>query len=82
MSEHLANLKHKVFGDHRDRTTAIHEAGFANEAAAAEWADSITTEPLAEVTEPALIKQIREARPDLTLATASYITQRAKARAA
>lgn len=28
--------------------------------------DSITTEPLAEVTESALIKQIREARPDLT----------------
>lgn len=82
MSETLANMARKVFGDHRDKTAALHEAGFENEAAAAEWADSLTTDPLAEVTEPSLTKQIREARPDLTLATASYIAQRAKARAA
>ncbi|RKQ35136.1 hypothetical protein RGB72_11180 [Glutamicibacter protophormiae] len=82
MSGQLTNLKHKVLGDRRDKTAAIHEAGFENEASAAQWANGIATGPVADMSELALIKQIRETRPDLTLATASYIAQRAKARAA
>ena len=82
MSGQFANFSRKVFGDHRNKTTALHEAGFDSEAAAAQRASSITAEPLAEVSEPALIKHIHQARPDLTLATASYIAQRAKVRTA
>lgn len=44
MSGQLTNLKHKVLGDRRDKTAAIHEAGFENEASAAQWANGIATD--------------------------------------
>jgi len=80
MSNLLTNFTHKIFGDRRGKTIALNKAGFKNEAEAAQWANSITTEPLSEMSELTIIKQIRDNRPDLTLATASYIAKRSKAR--
>lgn len=76
----FTNFRYKFFGDRRGKTVAIREAGFDNEVDAVRWVNSIVSEPLSEMAEPALIKQIRDRRPDLTLATASYIAKRAKAR--
>lgn len=80
MSERFANIMRKVLGDRRDKTATLREAGFTDEAAAARWASNLSTEPLSARSEPTLTKQIRQARPDLTLATASYIARQAKTR--
>ncbi|QOW64712.1 hypothetical protein [Rothia terrae] len=80
MSSRLTNFTYKIFGDHRGKTLALKKSGFKNEAEAVQWANSITVEPLSEMSELTIIKQIRDNRPDLTLATASYIAKRSKAR--
>lgn len=72
------NLRHKLFGDKRDQQTALREAGFADEAAAAAWARDLVGTPLPSEVE--LLKRIRSARPDLTLATVAYIARQTTAR--
>lgn len=61
-------------GDHRDPRTALRAAGFADEAAAASWARTLTAAlPSKGHKTIHEVRMIRKARPDLTLRTAVYI---------
>lgn len=80
MKVQLADIMRKIFGDRRDKTVALREDGFENEAAVARWANSISDKPLDEMTELTLTRRIRQVRPDLSLATAVYITRQTMTR--
>lgn len=75
-----SNIARKLFGDRRDKSKALRDAGFTDEAEAAQWAASLNPQPIHDVSEVALTKKIRDARPDLTLATATYIARQTKTR--
>lgn len=77
--EFFRNLKHKVGGDRRDQRVAIREAGFADEAEAAEWGRSVVCQPTRS-TELEDLRKLRGARPDLTLRTATYILHQVRTR--
>ena len=79
-NRHLQNLKHKFGGDRRDPRRALREAGFADEAEAAAWGRGIVSD--AGATELADVRTLRQARPDLTLRTATYILHQVRARSA
>lgn len=78
---YLQNLKHKLFGDHRDQRVAIQEAGFENEVSATAWAGEVLSNagnrPSSKLE---IIATLRRARPDLTLRTATYIAQQHETR--
>ena len=76
----LAGTMRKLFGDRRDQTAALREAGFDDEAAASRWASSLAPEPAQATNEVKLTKLIRQARPDLSLKTATYIARQTKTR--
>ena len=71
----LQNLKHKFSGDRRDQRKALREAGFADEAEAGAWGRRIVSASGTPATELAAVRKLREARPDLTLRTTTYILQ-------
>lgn len=76
----LQNLKHKFSGDRRDQRKVLREAGFANEAEAAAWGRGIISASGTPATELADVRKLREARPDLTLRTATYILHQVRTR--
>lgn len=75
---HFENLKHKIGGDKRDQRAALRDAGFADEAEAAAWARGILGQS-ESANEANGIRKIRQARPDLTLRTATYILHQMRA---
>lgn len=76
----LQNFKHKFSGDRRDQRNALREAGFADEAEAAAWGRGIVSASGIPATELEAVRKLREARPDLTLRTATYILQQVRTR--
>lgn len=78
-TDSTGNTPRKIFGDHRDQSAALREAGFEDEAAAARWTQGLVG-PAAGASEVESIAAIRRARPDLTLATATYIAHQARTR--
>lgn len=78
-TDSTGNTSRKIFGDHRDQAAALREAGFEDEAAAARWAQGLVG-PAAGASEVESIAAIRRARPDLSLATATYIARQARTR--
>lgn len=81
MTTRWIDLRHKLLGDRRDQRRVLRAAGFADERSAAAWAreHALTVEPEREL---AAIRDVRRARPDLTLATARYIVRQARMHAA
>ena len=79
---HLHNLTHKVSGDRRDQREALREAGFADEADAAAWGQGIVGGGGTPATELSDVRKLRQARPDLSLRTATYILHQVRARSA
>lgn len=73
-------LWQKIFGDHRDQREALRQAGFSDEAEATRWALTLLPEGRTRISRGLLARRIRQARPDLTLATAVYITEQTKTR--
>lgn len=80
-NERFQNLKQKIGGDRRDQRQVIREAGFADEGEAAEWGRGVLGDTT-HSTEPADLRKLREARPDLTLRTATYILHQVRIRSA
>lgn len=79
MPSHGDTVRYKIFGDRRDQRLVLREAGFADERGAASWALGLAPdEP--DVTASRLVRRIRRAKPDLTLATARYIAGQAGVR--
>jgi hypothetical protein len=79
---HLGNLRHKVFGDRRDQHRALREAGFADEAQAAAWAQEVLKDSTGRADSLHGVRRIRAARPDLTFSTARYIARQTDTRGA
>lgn len=78
--KHRENLNQKIVGDRRDQRQAVREAGFADEAEAAAWARSIIGDEGMVDSELASLEKLRDARPDLTLRTVTYIRDQLRAR--
>jgi hypothetical protein len=79
-TDSTGNSSRKIFGDHRDQAAALREAGFEDEAAASRWAQGLTDTAAPGASEVESIAALRRARPDLTLATATYIARQARTR--
>lgn len=78
--ERPSNIWNKVLGDTRDQRVALREAGFPDEARASDWARDLVSHDGGQLSELELVRRVRRARPDLTLATATYIARRTVSR--
>lgn len=78
-SQRLTRL---VFGDHRRSGQRLHDNGFADEAEAVAWANTILGPDTDNLSDVAKIKRLRDAKPGLDLGTATYIANRRNARPA
>lgn len=72
------NLNQKLFGDKRDQRQAIQDAGFDNEAEAVAWGQNVIGRPIEASTQLADLRKLRQAKPELTLKTTTFILERMK----
>ena len=70
------NLGQKLLGDKRDQRRALRDAGFTDEADAVAWARSIIGQPVETSTHLSDLRKLRQAKPELTVKTASFILDR------
>lgn len=76
--EMFKNLRQKLMGDERNQRQALQDAGFAGEADAVAWAQSIIGQSVEESTQFMNLRKLRQAKPELTLKTATFILDRTK----
>ena len=76
--EMFKNLRQKLMGDERNQRQALQDAGFAGEADAVAWAQSIIGQSVEDSTQFMNLRKLRQAKPELTLKTATFILDRVK----
>jgi len=70
------NLGQKLLGDKRDQRQALQDAGFTDEADAVAWGLSIIGQPVETSAQFTDLRKLRQAKPELTLKTATFILNR------
>src|SRR5699024_3009722 len=76
--EMFKNLRQKLMGAERNQRQALQDAGCAGEGDAAARAQSIIGQSVEESTQFMNLRKLRQAKPELTLKTATFILDRTK----
>jgi len=69
----LMNFREKIFGDKRNQYQALRDAGFSDVSDAVIWGHSVVQQPVDASTQLINLRAIRQAKPELTLQTATFI---------